>query len=102
MALYQCSWQWPGVEEPAQRWPRFARVALAADQAHPDMRRRLRAWYTYPGEWAGVLIIEAETPEQVRDLLMPFTGLMRFEVRTLIQVDYDASLKQFATMAGQA
>jgi hypothetical protein len=32
---------------------------------------------------------------------MPFTALMQFEVKPLIQVDYDTSLKQLAEVIGK-
>lgn len=99
MALYGCSWRWPGVEDPKERWQRFARTTVAMDEA-TSMRQHMRGWYTYPGEWAGFLLIEADRPEELREMLQPLTGLMQFDVKPLIEVDYDEALRHLAAIAG--
>lgn len=98
MALYSCTWRWPGVEDPKERWQRFARTLVALDEATP-MRQHLKGWYTYPGEWAGFLLVEAAGHEELRELLQPLTGLMQFDVKAVVPVDYDEALRHLAAIA---
>lgn len=100
MALYQCSWRWPGVEDQDQRWQRFAKTAVAADRAQPALRSAVRAWYTYPGEWAGLLILETDSVEALAALLAPFASLMHFDVKPVAAMDYDQSLTRLAGLLG--
>lgn len=101
MALYQCNWRWPGVEDPNERLQCFRRVTLAVDAERPDLRQRIKGWFTYPGEWAGFLLVEVAGTEELRDILQPFTALMRIEVKPVVQVDYDTVLKQMAASASR-
>jgi len=87
VALYQCTWRWPGVGDPAERRNAFAEVFVAAEAAEP-FGERLRGWYDYPGEYAGFLLVEAESVEKLYDLLVPYSKLMTFDVKPVVSIDY--------------
>lgn len=88
MALYQCTWRWPGAGDSTERSKRFGQAFMAADRDVPGMQSMVRGWYSYPGEWAGFLLMEAERSEDLAAALRPFTGLMTWEVKPLLVQDY--------------
>jgi len=101
VALYQCTWRWPGVGDAGERSRQFARAFLVADREVPELQGMVRAWYTYPGEWAGLLIVEAERPEDLVRVLNPFNGLMTWEVKPLLAQDYAETKRRLSQQASQ-
>lgn len=92
MALYLCNWRWhqSAAERPPQeREQAFAKVFSAAENASPIGAQRLKGWYTFAGrQTAGFLIIEAQTAEELAQILRPYTELMTFEAQPIVAVDY--------------
>ena len=77
---------------------RFAQLVLDIDKAHPDIGGRIRGWYAYPGEWAGFIVLDAGTHEELRDILSPFTALMSIEVRPLVEMNWEQSRVRLAAL----
>jgi muconolactone delta-isomerase len=96
MALYQCSYRWPGLAASADRRQQFARTFLEADRNLPELAGMVRGWYAYPGEWAGFLVLEAAGPEQLSRVLQAFTHLMEWQVKPLVAHDYGTIRAQLA------
>lgn len=103
MALYHCTYQWPREFEeghtPQERLTAFRHV-FANAEAEDAIGERLHAWYQYPGEWAGVLIIEAATVEELNQLLLPYTKLTNWTVKPLLKVDYQQARRQAIEAGG--
>ncbi|HUY98940.1 MAG TPA: DUF3303 family protein [Thermomicrobiaceae bacterium] len=90
MALYQCSWRWPDQtarHDSQTRAEAFARIFRAAEALDP-LGERLRGWFSYPGEVAGFLLVEAANHEELGQCLAPYCELMQFDVHPVVQVDY--------------
>ena len=47
----------------------------------------VRGWYNLVGGGAGFLLLEADDPQAVTDLLQPYSDLMSFDVRAVVAVD---------------
>lgn len=90
MALYRCDWRWSDPlarRPPDERDRAFARVFTAAERdASPG--DRIRGWYTYPGSVAGFLIVEAESHQQLAQMLRAYTELMDFAITPIVPLDY--------------
>jgi len=43
VALYQCTWRWPGVGDSGERSRQFASVFLAAEREVPELQGMVRA-----------------------------------------------------------
>ncbi len=99
MALYHCTWQWPTQfdkeqeRSPEERLGEFRKVFKSAEEANP-FGARMRAWYSFPGEWTGVLIVEAASHEELAQLLGPYSKLMHWEVKPAVLVDYQTARQQ--------
>lgn len=100
VALYQCTWRWPGTGDSSERRVRFGEALLAADRENPGLERMIRGWYAYPGEWAGFLIMEADSGEDLSAALRPFTGLMTWDVKPLVAQDYGATKRRLTQAEG--
>lgn len=97
--MYQCTYRWPGVGESKERFARFAAAFIAAEEATPRIRQMVRGWYGYPGEWAGFLLLEAASCDELADVLHQFTGLMQWEVKALKVWDYEQTRARFLATA---
>lgn len=56
---------------------------------HPE---RIRGWYTLAGGGAGFLMIEAETPQEVSQIIEPYMDLMGWDVHAVAVNDYAATI----------
>lgn len=91
MAIYQCDWRWhpdATARNAQERDQAFAAVFRAAETAGEIGEQRLLGWYTYPGQTAGVLLVDVASHEELAQLLRPYVELMTFDVKPVVPVDY--------------
>lgn len=86
--LFYCRFSWsPGTSREAVGRRLLEQDRLGA--GHPD---RIRGWYTLAGGGAGFLLIEAETPHEVSEIIEPYMDLMAWDVHAVSANDYGATI----------
>jgi hypothetical protein len=103
MAIYQCDWRWhPGAaaRDAQERDRTFAAVFRAAETAGQIGEERLLGWYTYPGQSAGFLLVDAASHEDLAQLLRLYMELMTFDVKPVVRVDYAQARQRLIGAAG--
>lgn len=103
MAIYRCDWRWhpSAVARDAQaRDQAFAGVFRAAETASALGQERLLGWYTYPGQMAGFLLVQAASHEELAQILRPYLELMTFDVQPVVAVDYAQARQRLLGAAG--
>lgn len=86
--LFYCRFTWsPGTSREA-----VGRRLLAQDSLGANVPDRIRGWYTLAGGGAGFLLIEAETPREVSEIIEPYMDLMSWDVHAVAANDYRATV----------
>ena len=96
--LYYCEFTW---------YPTTTRLAVAervvrqhdAGLNHP---KSIRGWYNLVGGGAGFMIVEADDPRLLTEMLQPYMDLMSWDVRAVTENDYDATLAGMRQIVQQA
>jgi hypothetical protein len=96
--LFYCEFTWHPHTTSALVRERHARQ-LQAKALHPET---WRGWYSFAGMGAGFLLIEADDPASLGEILTPYSDLMRFDVRALRVIDKDEVLTRIAQEVGLA
>lgn len=82
--LYMCEYTWhPGTtaEDVTQL------LAKEAAQQHTGVT--VRGYYYLVGGGAGYFLLEAEDPQRINDYLVPSMGLIAWDVRQVIERDWE-------------
>jgi hypothetical protein len=86
--LFYCRFTWyPGTSR-----EQVARRLLEQDNLGANHPERIRGWYTLAGGGAGFLLIEAETPQEVSEIVEPYMDLMGWDVHAVSVNDYEATM----------
>jgi hypothetical protein len=86
--LFYCRFTWtPGTSREDVGRRLLSQDALDAN--HPE---RIKAWYTLAGGGAGFLLVEAETPGEVSEIIEPYMDLMAWDVHAVATNDYAATM----------
>jgi Domain of unknown function (DUF3303) len=86
--LFYCRFTW---------YPRTSRKEVAErvvqqDAAGTNNPKRIKDWYTLAGGGAGFLMIEADTAEQISEIIQPYMDLMSWDVHAVSRTSYDETL----------
>jgi hypothetical protein len=57
---------------------------------HPE---RIKAWYTLAGGGAGFLIVDADHPHEVSEILEPYMDIIGWDVHAIAETPYDETLE---------
>lgn len=88
--LFYCRFTWSAGTSREQVGRRLVRQdSLGAN--HPE---RIQGWYTLAGGGAGFLLIEADSPQEVSEIIEPYMDLMSWDVHAVAVNDYQATIEQ--------
>lgn len=87
--LFYCRFTW----SPGTSREDVGRRLLEQDTLGANHPERIRGWYTLAGGGAGFLLIEAETPHEVSDIIEPYMDLMAWDVHAVSANDYEATIE---------
>jgi hypothetical protein len=86
--LFYCRFTWyPGTtrRDVAQR-------VLQQHDAGTNNPERIKGWYTLAGGGAGFLLIEANEPGEISEIIQPYMDLMGWDVPAVSVNDYDETI----------
>jgi hypothetical protein len=86
--LFYCRFTWyPGTtrRDVAQR-------VLQQHDAGTNNPERIKGWYTLAGGGAGFLLIEANEPGEISEIIQPYMDLMGWDVHAVSVNDYDETI----------
>jgi hypothetical protein len=89
--LWYCRFRWhPGTTAQQVR----GRVVQQHDAGknHPE---KFRGWYNLAGGGAGFLLIEADDPRELTEILQPYMDLVSWDVHSVYELPYDATIEEF-------
>ena len=87
--LFSCRFTWyPGTSREA-----VGRRLLEQDNLGAGHPERIKGWYTLAGGGAGFLLIEAETPQDVSEIVEPYMDLMAWDVHAVSANDYQTTVE---------
>jgi hypothetical protein len=87
--LFYCRFTWSvGTSREA-----VGRRLLQQDSLGTNHPERIRGWYTLAGGGAGFLLIEAEAPHEVSEIIEPYMDLMTWDVHAVAQNDYATTIE---------
>ena len=87
--LFSCRFTWyPGTSREA-----VGRRLLEQDNLGAGHPERIKGWYTLAGGGAGFLLIEAETPQDVSEIVEPYMDLMSWDVHAVSTNNYQATVE---------
>jgi hypothetical protein len=89
--LWYCRFTWHSGTT-AQQVRRRVVQQHEAGTNHPEM---IRGWYNLAGGGAGFLLIEAQGPKDLNEILEPYMDLVSFDVRAIYELPYEETLKAF-------
>lgn len=93
--LWYCRYTWyPGTTNEQVR----ERVVRQHD-AGTNQPSMFRGWYNLAGGGAGFLLVEAEDPRDLNQILEPYMDLMSWDVHAVYQLDYNQAIQDFKEMA---
>jgi hypothetical protein len=95
--LFYCRFTWyPGTSR-----EEVARRVVEQDGINNDFASRIKSWHTLVGGGAGFLMIEAEKPQDISEILEPYMDLMSWDVHAVTSNSYKEKIselkKQLAT-----
>ena len=96
--LFYCRFTWyPGTSREA-----VGRRLLEQDSLNSSHQERIKAWYTLAGGGAGFLMVEANAPEDVSEIVEPYMDLMAWDVHAVSVNDYQATVEAMRQQLGAA
>jgi len=96
--LFYCRFTWyPGTSREA-----VGRRLLEQDSLNSSHQERIKGWYTLAGGGAGFLMIEANTPEEVSEIVEPYMDLMAWDIHAVSVNDYRATVEAMKQQLGAA
>lgn len=101
MALYLCTHRQHGqykALEPAARDATFDRLWRAMAETHPPSKH-FRGWYSFPGELAGIVLIEVASVEEIGAIIRPWGEVSDWTVQEIVPIDYRETDAQVASRA---
>lgn len=89
--LWYCRFTWyPGTTTEAVR-----QRVMQQHEAGTNQPEKIRSWYNLAGGGAGFLLVDAEDPRNLNEILEPYMDLMSWDVHAIYELTYDQALKQF-------
>lgn len=94
--LFYCRFTWyPGTSREA-----VGRRLLEQDSLNSSHQERIKGWYTLAGGGAGFLMVEANAPEDVSEIVEPYMDLMAWDVHAVSVNDYQATVDAMRQQLG--
>ncbi len=82
--LFYCRFTWyPGTSRDV-----VARRVVEQDKIDNSFASRIKSWHTLVGGGAGFLMIEADKPQEVSEILEPYMDLMSWDVHAVTSNSY--------------
>ena len=95
--LFYCRFTWyPGTSREA-----VGRRLLAQDALLASHTERIKGWYTLAGGGAGFLMVEADTAQDVSEIVEPYMDLMAWDVHAVSVTDYQATVAAMRSALGE-
>ncbi len=86
--LFYCRFTWyPGVNRTM-----VGRRLLQQHELGTNHPERIKSWYTLAGGGAGFLIVEANHPHEVSEILEPYMDIIGWDVHAIAETPYDETL----------
>ncbi len=88
--LYYCAYTWNQGTTDEQLRQLVAETEISEGPT-------VRGYYTFVGGGAGFFLLETDDPEQIRAYLVPSMGLLRWDVRAVVEGNWEqevAAVKQ--------
>ena len=88
--LFYCRFTWyPGVSRAM-----VARRVIQQHELGTNHPERIKGWYTLAGGGAGFMIVDAEHPHEVSEILEPYMDIITWDVHAIAETSYDATIEQ--------
>ena len=82
--IYMCKYTWyPGTTS------EDVNALIAEESPQQDTGVTVRGYYTLVGGGAGYFLLEADDPQHINDYLVPTMGLIAWDVRQVIERDWE-------------
>jgi hypothetical protein len=88
--LFYCRFTWyPGVNRAM-----VARRLIQQHELGTNHPERIKGWYTLAGGGAGFMIVEANQPHELSEILEPYMDIMTWDVHAIAETPYDETIEQ--------
>ncbi len=88
--LFYCRFTWyPGVSRVM-----VGRRFIQQDELGTNHPERIKAWYTLAGGGAGFMMVEADHPHEVSEILEPYMDLIAWDVHAIAETPYQETIEQ--------
>jgi hypothetical protein len=88
--LFYCRFTW----YPLVSREKVGRRLIQQDQLGTNHPERIKAWYTLAGGGAGFLLVEADHPHEISEIIEPYMDLMSWDVHAVAETPYDTIITQ--------
>jgi len=89
--LFYCRFTWyPGVSRSMVGRRLIQQHELGTN--HPE---RIKSWYTLAGGGAGFMIVEADEPGEISEILEPYMDIMGWDVHAMSETPYEETIERF-------
>jgi hypothetical protein len=86
--LFYCRFTWyPGVNREM-----VSRRLLEQDKLGTNHPERIKAWYTLAGGGAGFILLEADHPGEISEMLEPYMDIIGWDVHAIHETPYDETI----------
>ena len=89
--LWYCRFTW----HPGTMAPQVRRRVIEQHDAGTNHPEKIRGWYNLAGGGAGFLLIQANDPRELNEIIQPYMNLMSFDVHAIYELPYDETIKAF-------
>jgi hypothetical protein len=89
--LWYCRFRW----HDNTRAEDVRRRVLEQHEAGTNKPDKIRGWYNLAGGGAGFLLIEADTSQELNDILQPYMDLVSWDVHGTYELSYQRAIEQF-------
>lgn len=79
---------------PGVRVAQLTHQFLRQHDAGSNHQENLRGWFAFPSSTAGFVLIEAETPKAVSDVIAPYARLVEWHVEAVSELNYNQVLEE--------
>jgi hypothetical protein len=83
---WYCRYTW----YPGTTTARVRRRVIQQHQAGTNHPEKIRGWFNLAGGGAGFMLVEAEDPRQLSEILEPYMDLMAWDVHAIYELPYNA------------
>jgi hypothetical protein len=88
--LFYCRFTWyPGVSRAM-----VGRRLLQQHELGTNHPERIKSWYTLAGGGAGFMIVDADQPHELSQILEPYMDIMSWDVHAIAETPYEETIEQ--------